>query len=280
MTFLLSVFKQLSISNLHAVFWYCAVRYRTVSIESSSIDGCIWHHTMGVSQYCKHKWTIVTKQFIVLYLHHNGVKSRLKVYYRAQWPGEPVCSIISGHVIAPLCRKTKQLQHLQVRSEKVQVLGLLGDQLIRSFLPGSKHTRRPADTEVHFCNAPTTTLPSEGHQNLLVNAAFVLPWGGGGDRPRMCLYSPNNSPRWGFGAGVERADVIFQRGCCTPACFTFWVNKVWKSVEGLNAARWNVAHGGRTEAESSSGRWMHARYESCMLKWILSALSVNKINWK
>lgn len=26
MTFLLSVFKQLSISNLHAVFWYCAVR--------------------------------------------------------------------------------------------------------------------------------------------------------------------------------------------------------------------------------------------------------------
>lgn len=84
---------------------------------------------MGVSQYCKHKWTIVTKQFIVLYLHHNGVKSRLKVYYRAQWPGEPVCSIVSGHVIAPLCRKTQQLQHLQVRSEKGRVLGLLRDQL-------------------------------------------------------------------------------------------------------------------------------------------------------
>lgn len=70
-----------------------------------------------------------------------------------------------------------------------------------AFLPGSKQTRRPADTEVHFCDAPTTTLPSEGHQNVLVNAAFVLPWGGGGDRPRMCLYSPNNSPRWGLGQG-------------------------------------------------------------------------------
>lgn len=69
---------------------------------------------------------------------------------------------------------------------------------------------------------------------------------------------PQQQPTLGFGAGVERADVIFQRGCCTPACFTFWVNKVWRSVEGLSATRWNVAHGGRAEVERSSRRWMHA----------------------
>lgn len=36
-------------------------------------------------------------------------------------------------------------------------------------------TNTAADTELHLCDAPTTTLPSEGHQNVLVNAAFVLP---------------------------------------------------------------------------------------------------------
>lgn len=32
-TYLPSIFKQLSISNLYETFWYCAVRYRTVSIQ-------------------------------------------------------------------------------------------------------------------------------------------------------------------------------------------------------------------------------------------------------
>lgn len=46
----------------------------------------------------------------------------------------------------------------------------------------------------------TTTLPSEGHQNVLVNAAFVLElagWGWG----VVCLYSTNNSQCW---AGREQ----------------------------------------------------------------------------
>lgn len=62
----------------------------------------------------------------MLYLCHNGVKSRLKVYYRAQRPGGTVCSIISGHVIAKN-QQSEQCQCLQVRAEKVQVLGLLRD---------------------------------------------------------------------------------------------------------------------------------------------------------
>lgn len=33
MTYLLSIFEQLSISNLYKTFWYCAVIHRTVSIH-------------------------------------------------------------------------------------------------------------------------------------------------------------------------------------------------------------------------------------------------------
>ncbi len=37
MTYLLSIFEQPSISNLCETFWYCAVRYRTVSIHRQAV---------------------------------------------------------------------------------------------------------------------------------------------------------------------------------------------------------------------------------------------------
>lgn len=133
---------------------------------------------MEVCQYCKHKWTIVAKQFIVLYLCHNGVKSRLKVYYRPQLPARTVCSIISGHMIAPLCRGKPTVRTISTASGESRERTGAGFYSMRirwwTLLPGSKQTRRPADTKLYFCDAPTTTLPSEGHQNVLVNAVFVL----------------------------------------------------------------------------------------------------------
>lgn len=86
---------------------------------------------------------------------------------------------------------------------------------------------------------------------------------GGGVGPRMCLYSPNNSPCWALVRGVERADVIFQRGCCTPACFTFGLTRCESLQRGGHCPksyyRWNVAHGGWTAVERSRRRWMYVR---------------------
>lgn len=216
---------------------------------------------MEVCQYCKHKWTIVAKQFIVLYLCHNGVKSRLKVYYRPQLPAGTVCSIISGHMIAPLCRGKPTVRTISTASGESRERTGAGFYSMRiswwTLLPGSKQTRRPADTELYFCDAPTTTLPSEGHQNVLVNAVFVL-WRGGG--PRMCLNSPNNRGVWC--GGVERADVVFQRGCCTPARFTFGLTRCeslqWGGHRPKSYYRWNVACGGWTIVEHSRRRSMYA----------------------
>lgn len=155
---------------------------------------------MRVSQYCKHKWTIVTKQFIVLYLHHNGVKSRPKVYYRAQRPGGPVCSLISGQVIAPLCRKNQhlvQFQHLQVTSEKV---GLLCDQL--RILPAWLQTNeaacwyRAALLRCTYNNIALWRSPEHTGKCRLCAST-----GRGGVRTWICLYSPNNSPCWGLVRG-------------------------------------------------------------------------------
>lgn len=205
--------------------------------NSSSIDGCIWQLTMGVCQYCKHKWTIVAKQFIVLYLCHNGVKSRLKVYYRAQRPGGTVCSITSGHVITALCRtnqQSEQFQHLQVRAEKAQVLVLREDQLRN--LNARPQTIKAAcwyRAALLWCTYNNIALwrsPERTGKCCLCASEG----GRGGVGPRMCLYSPNNSPCWGLVQewGVERADVIFQRGCCAPACFTFRLTRCESRQEG------------------------------------------------
>lgn len=192
----------------------------------------------------------------MLYLCHNGVKSRLKVYYRAQRPGGPVCSIVSGHVTAPLCRKDQQsgepFPRLQVRAKKAQALALLRrDRLMN--LAAWLQTNK-ADTELHLCDAPTTTLPSEGHQNVLVNAAFVLPRVEGGGRWAQDVFvQPQQQPVLGFGVGVERADVIFQRGCCITACFTFGLTRCESLQRGgrrpRSYYRWNVAYGGWTAGE-------------------------------
>lgn len=218
---------------------------------------------MGVCQYCKHKWTIVAKQFIVLYLRHNRVKSRLKVYYRAQPPGGKVCSIISGHVIATLCRKKTTLGTVSTPSGESRESAGAGftreDQLMNR--AAWLQTNTAADTELHFCDAPTTTLPSEGHQNVLVNAAFVLPREGALGPGCVCT-APTTARAGLWCGGVERADGIFQRGCCTPACFTFGLTRCESLQRGGHCPkgyyRWNVAHGGWTAVERSRRRWMHA----------------------
>lgn len=184
-------------------------------------------------------------------------------------PATPVCDITCGHGGECHCwgsgkKGTRETTHTASPSEKkhntTQVLG----STFASFTCGSQthvaarstwgpaHSwprhltfllnRRPERlTQSRASLGPlrpaTTTLPSEGHQNVLVNAAFVLQlagWGGGGV---VCLYNTNNSQRW---AGREQGGARrwrwcwevggVQRGRGTPACATFGVNKVWKSA--------------------------------------------------
>lgn len=117
---------------------------------------------------------------------------------------------------------------LQVRAGKAQVPGLHGK-------GGFKQGRGPTDTELHFSDAPTTTLPSEGHQNVLVNAAFVLPRGGGGVRPRMCFYSPNNSARWGLVRGWKGLMWYFKEAVVHLHAFTFGLTRCESLQRGVNA---------------------------------------------
>lgn len=139
----------------------------------------------------------------------------------------------------------------------MQVLGLLHDQLrvLTAWLQTDEATcrYRGALLQCTYNNIALWRSPEPTGKCRLCASM-----GRGRRQAQDVFVQPQQQPTLGFGAGVERADVRFQRGCCTPACFTFWVNKVWKSVEGLNAGRWNVAHGGRTEVEMSSRRWMHA----------------------
>lgn len=230
---------------------------------------------MEVCQYCKHKWTIVAKQFIVLYLCHNGVKSRLKVYYRPQLPAGTVCSIISGHMIAPLCRGKPTVRTISTASGESRERTSAGFYSMRiswwALLPGSKQTRQPADTELYFCDAPTTTLPSEGHQNVLVNAVFVLRRGRWAqdvfEQPQqqgglVCV--------GGWGGGMGWCGI--SKGLLYTCMLHLWVNKVWKSaVRGSPAQELLQVECGTWRVNHS---WAQPeKIDECMLgKWILSAL--------
>lgn len=180
-------------------------------------------------------------------------------------PATPVCDITCGHGGECHCRGrgkkgTRETTHTASPSEKktqhntgvglhfcqfhLRVSDTRGGTLhlrARTLLTFLLNRRPERLTQSRASLGPlrpaTTTLPSEGHQNVLVNAAFVLQlagWGGGGV---VCLYNTNNSQRW---AGREQGGARrwrwcwevggVQRGRGTPACATFGVNKVWKSA--------------------------------------------------
>lgn len=81
-------------------------------------------------------------------------------------------------------------------------------------------------------HAAITTLPSEGHQNALVNAPFVFEWEGGSGRRAACTASATNSPGWKGGLRKAREGRDVKRSHCTPGGFTFGMNKVWKPTWG------------------------------------------------
>lgn len=61
---------------------------------------------------------------------------------------------------------------------------------------------------------------------------------GGGVGPRMCLYSPNNSPCWALVRGGGKGWCDISKGLLYTCMLHLWVNKVWKSAErGVTAPR-------------------------------------------
>lgn len=135
-----------------------------------------------------------------------------------------------------------------------------------TLLPGSKQTRRPADTELHFCDAPTTTLPSEGHQNVLVNAAFVLLSGGGagGALGPGCVCTAPTTARagvWCRRGGKGWCDI--SKGLLYTCMLHLWLTRCESLQRGGHCLksyyRWNVAHGGWIAVERSRRRWMYVR---------------------
>lgn len=115
---------------------------------------------------------------------------------------------------------SEQYQLFQVRAEKTQVLALLReDQLMNlaAWLQTNKVVcwYRAALLWCTYNNIALWRSPERTGKCRLCAS------GGGG----VFVQPPTTARAGVWCRGVERADVIFQRGCCTPACFTFGLTR-------------------------------------------------------
>lgn len=155
---------------------------------------------------------------------HSGLVGQCAASFLDMW----------SHCCAEKKQQSEQCQCLQVRAEKVQVLGLLrDDQLMNlaAWLQTNKAARgyRAALLWCTYNNIALWRSPERtGKCHLCASE-----WGGGegGVGPRMCLYSPNNSPCWGLVREGWKGLMWYLKGAVVHLHASPLVNKVWKSAE-------------------------------------------------